>query len=329
MTHSGTENGGWVARARVLADEVLFPSANEIDAMAVLPKERLDLLAAEGWYGLGNAVGPEELYEVLAAFAGGCLTTTFVWFQHHGAVRTLQRAPDELRAEWLEPLCRGEVRSTVAYAGLLPGAPLRARPDGGDWVLDGIAYFVSGWGLADVIHVAARTPEDDVVWLLADMGSPGFTADPHRLLAVNASATVTLHVDGVRVPASRELARFPYAIWPDLDAAGLRVNGSLALGVAERCCRLIGPSPLDDELARIRDDLNAGDASTFPPRRAAASAFAVRAASALVVREGSRGIELGTDAERLVREATLLLVFATRPAIRAALLGTFGASSAG
>jgi len=37
----------------------------------------------------------------------------------------------------------------------------------------------------------------------------------------------------------------------------LRVDGSLALGVTGRCCRLLGPGPLDDELAACRQRLDA------------------------------------------------------------------------
>ena len=37
--------------ARAFADDVLFPAANVIDSLPVLPRERLDLLAEHGWYG--------------------------------------------------------------------------------------------------------------------------------------------------------------------------------------------------------------------------------------------------------------------------------------
>ena len=47
--------------ARALADEILFPTANEIDAMAVLPRARLDLLADHGWYGLSAPASGLEL----------------------------------------------------------------------------------------------------------------------------------------------------------------------------------------------------------------------------------------------------------------------------
>src|SRR5687768_15174976 len=150
-----------VEAARHLADEVLFPSANEIDALPVLPRERLDLLAEHGWYGLSAPSSGLDLpggWPILEAFAGGCLTTTFVWMQHLGTPPACAFGPEHLRP-WVEPLANGERRSTVVFAGLLPDPKLRAREEGGEWVLDGIAPWVSGWGLADVVHVAARTPE--------------------------------------------------------------------------------------------------------------------------------------------------------------------------
>lgn len=319
-----------LSAAQRLADEVLFPTANQIDALEVIPRERLDLLAAEGWYGLASPSSGIDLqgaYPILAAFAGGCLTTTFVWIQHHGALAACAYGPEHLHS-WVQPLASGDRRASVAFAGLLPKPRLRARQEGESWVLDGVAPWVTGWGLVDVIHVAARSPEDDVVWLLVDASSNGLQAEPHRLSAVNASATVTLSFEDVRVVADRETSRFPWAEWPARDAAGLRTNGSLALGVAGRCCRLVGSSPLDDELATVKAGLDAGTPETFPAARAAAAAFAVRAAAALVVHVGSGAVERGSHAERLNREATLLLVFGTRPLIRAALLGALGGAPA-
>ena len=108
---------------------------------------------------------------------------------------------------------------------------------------------------------------------------------------------------------------------------GLRTNGSLALGVAARCCRLIGPSPLDEQLEARRVALDNGTAETLPAARAAAAAFSVQAASALVTKEGSECVVAGSHAERLLREAGLLLVFGSRPSIRRQLLAKLGASA--
>ena len=312
--------------ARSLADEVLFPEANEVDGMPILPRARLDLLAEQGWYGLSapsSGLRLEDAWPILEVFAGGCLTTTFVWMQHLGIPPACAFGPEHLR-HWVEPLAKGERRGTVAFAGLLPRPGLRARHDGGAWLLDGQAPWVSGWGLTDLIHVSARTPEDDVIWLLVDAATAGLHATPLRLLAVNASSTVTLRFEGVRVDPTRQTSRFPWADWPARDAMGLRTNGSLALGVAARCCQLIGSSPLDDELERCRLALDQGSPETMPTDRAAAAGLAIRAATALVAHQGSRSVVVANHAERLLREAAVLLVVGSRPSIRRALLANLG-----
>jgi alkylation response protein AidB-like acyl-CoA dehydrogenase len=193
--------------------------------------------------------------------------------------------------------------------------------------VDGTAPWITGWGRTDFVHLSARTAEDDVVWLLADAReSDRLEVSPLRLLAVNASATVSARFDGLVVPGERLTGRHPWAEWPARDAAMLRTNGSLPIGVAERCCRLIGPSPLDVELADRLAALDSATPETMPAARAAASAFAVRAATALVARQGSTAVVTPNHAERLMREATLLLVFGSRPSIKKALGAELGAA---
>jgi alkylation response protein AidB-like acyl-CoA dehydrogenase len=83
---------------------------------------------------------------VIEILAGACLSTTFVWMQHHGVVRAAADAPAALRQQMLGPLCRGERRAGVALAGLLPGPPrLRARAVEGGYVLDRTSPWVTGW----------------------------------------------------------------------------------------------------------------------------------------------------------------------------------------
>ena len=54
-------------------------------------------------------------------------------------------------------------------------------------------------------------------------------------MAVNASRTVELAFAGHFVPADLVSGVMPHAQWLVRDAAGLRPNGSLSLGVAGRC----------------------------------------------------------------------------------------------
>jgi alkylation response protein AidB-like acyl-CoA dehydrogenase len=145
-----------------------------------------------------------------------------------------------------------------------------------------------------------------------------------RLVAVQASATVVLHFDDHFVPDSRVTGIEPRAGWAVRDAAGLAPNGSLALGVAGRCCALLGETGLDDELVAARRALDDATVESLPAVRAHAAELASRAASTLVVSAGSRSILMDHHAQRLAREAMFLLVFGTRPTIRAALLGRLG-----
>jgi alkylation response protein AidB-like acyl-CoA dehydrogenase len=166
-----------IARAREISDGMLFRGALEADAAEVVPIDRLDLHA--GGMGLSDFGTVLEIIEIIAS---GCLTTAFVWIQHHGAVRALVEAPQRLRDAWLSRLCGGEVRAGVAFSGLRrPGPPiLTAEPDGDGWRFNGFAPWVTGWGRVDVVRAAARREDGDIVWALVD-ATAGPTAQLNRL----------------------------------------------------------------------------------------------------------------------------------------------------
>jgi alkylation response protein AidB-like acyl-CoA dehydrogenase len=330
-----------LAVARRLSDDLLFPEAMRVDGLDVLPAAHLDALAAAGLYG---APAPSEdgglgldlggMCAVAEELASGCLATAFVWIQHRGLVTMLAAdgAPTALRDQWLGSVCRGRVRGGITTVGLIPGPPLlRARAAGGGWQLDGEAPWVTGWGLVDVLLLTARGPEETAVTLILDAAAqPGLTVSRQRLAAVNASATVGLRFDDVTVSGERFVSQAPFDPTASLRPDRLRVDGSLALGVARRCCRLLGPGPLDDELATCRerlDDALTADTAAMAQARAAASELAVRAAAALAVRDGSRSITAGQHPQRLAREAVFLLVFGLRPAIKSELLRRLGATA--
>jgi alkylation response protein AidB-like acyl-CoA dehydrogenase len=257
------------------------------------------------------------------SLASGCLTTTFVWLQHRNPVRAVAASDTPgLRDRWLAPLCRGERRAGIALAGNRPGPPiLRAtRTQAGDVLLDGEAPWVSGWGLVDVVLVTARI-DDMVVSMLVDArDAPTLQVEHLRLVGANASGTVTLRFRDHLVPAERVVGAEPHADVLARDAGGLRLNGSLALGVTDRCCRLMGPTAFDEQLAAVRQTLDDAATEGLPDARAAASDLAMRAAAALTVAHGSRSILIGQHPQRLAREALFLLVFGSRPPIRAELL---------
>lgn len=315
-------------RARQLADEVLFPAALAVDAADRVPASHLDLLAAAGLYG---AAAPQDgrgmdfplVAALLESLAGGCLSTAFVWLQHHGPVLAAAYSEQPgVRDTWLGPLSDGSRRAGIALAGLRSRtAPMRVRAVEGGFLLDGEAPWVTGWYMIDTLYTAARDAHDDVHFLLVDaVAGPTLATTPLELVAVQASRTVHVRFDAHFVPADRLAGVQPYASWSSSDATGSALNGFLALGVAARCCRLIGPSPLDAALATARAGLLAADAAATPAARAAASDLALRATATLAVHTGARAVLRGEHAQRLLREAAFLLVFGNRPVIRDELL---------
>jgi alkylation response protein AidB-like acyl-CoA dehydrogenase len=313
-----------VERAQQVADEVLFPAALATDAADVVPVELLDALAEAGLYGSALDVDFPTICAVQEALASGCLTTAFLWAQHIGLLHAVATSGDEeLRTRWLAKLASGDVRAGLALGGALPRPTLHGRADGDGWRLDGVSPFVSGWGRIDVVHTAARV-DDEVAWLIVDAReSPGLRVERLRLAALDATATVRASFEELTVPGDRLTGRHP-AGGPTPPEV-LRLHAALALGVAARCCRLLGPSPLDDELVACRAELDRLDPETIFGSRAAAGELAVRAAEALSVAEGSRSLIVADHAQRLVREALFTLVYALRPSSKDALLAQLGA----
>jgi alkylation response protein AidB-like acyl-CoA dehydrogenase len=310
-----------LARAREIAESVLFPATIAVDLSDRVPAAHLDLLAGDGFYGMAvrEDVDFATGCAIVETFASACLCTTFVWLQHQGVVRSVA-ASDALRDTWLPRLVAGQVRAGVALGGTLPKPTLLARRVGDGYVLAGPSPWVTGWGMVDVLGVAARDG-DSLVWLLVDaVESATLTVEPLRMAAVSASNTVTATFIEQPVPADRVIRVQDHADWAAADAAGQRLNGSLALGVASRCVTLLGPGPLDAELAGCRARLDAAPTGALPDARAAVSALAARAAVALVGATGSRSVLVTDHAQKLAREAMFLLVFGSRPAIRQALL---------
>ncbi len=117
---------------------------------------------------------------------------------------------DEQRKTWLPGLASGAVK--VVFAITEPDAgsnTLRisttAVRDGGDWVLNGTKYYISGVDEAEALLVVARTGRDErgaqLSLFIVPADAPGLDA---RLLPVDLllpERQFTLHFDGVRVAA--------------------------------------------------------------------------------------------------------------------------------
>jgi alkylation response protein AidB-like acyl-CoA dehydrogenase len=313
-----------VEAARRIADEVLLPDAQAVDGAERVPSAHLIALDDAGVTGLA-ATRPSlaDRIDVTAALAGGCLATAFVWLQHQGALGPVAAASGPV-SRFAGDLASGRTRAGVVVTAVRGPRPLRLEGGPGSWRITGSAMWVTGWGIADVLRVAAVADDGSIATALIDVG-PGMRAEPAPLVAANASATVTLTFDGVPVPVDRSIDAVSWDDWAAADAAGLAGNGALALGIAGRAAASAESEALLADVARARADLLAAPVEGLPAARAACNELAVRAAAALAVHDGGRSVIRGSRADRLLREAHFLLGFGSRPAIRADLLHRFRA----
>ncbi|WP_245866190.1 acyl-CoA dehydrogenase family protein [Rhodococcoides kyotonense] len=324
----------WPERARDIADTVLFPAADAVDAAGEIPPGHFEALAAEGFYGLAaRDDGPDmsELSEIVETLCGACLSTAFTWMQHAGVVMSLANTTnDGLKNKYFDGLVDGSIRAGVAFAGAIPRPPkLYARRDDTGYVLDGSAPFVTGWGIIDVVQLSARDEFDDSIVhaVVPARAASGLTVEPLSLIAANASSTVRLRFEGVVVDDASVASVVSDAQFQAGQLYGSWINGCMAMGIARRCIQQMEELGVDvddyrslhaDARARF-DDALAGRYDMFRAR-AEASELAVRTAAALVAATGSSALVGHGTAERLMREATFTLVAASRPEMKSALL---------
>lgn len=314
-----------IAEAQQLADDVLFPRSLDADVAAGVPETQLQALADAGFYGISTQCSASTIAAIIEAFASGCLTTTFVWTQHLGASAAAHFSDGPVRNELAAAMAAGAVRGGVAFAHMLrPGTPMTvATPTAGGWLYSGSAPWVTGWGHINVVHAAARHG-DDIVWALIDaQDSATLSSTQINFAVVNATQTDVLAYDDHFVPSSRVTKVENFEAWKARYRLGLRSNGSLALGVAARCCALLGDAAFDRRLVQARETLNTtdpADVALMSKARAAASLLAVNAATALVAQTGGSAVMLSDHAQRLMREAMFVLVQGQTPGIKAELL---------
>ena len=117
---------------------------------------------------------------------------------------------EEQKRAWLPRMAAGEVIGcfglTEPDAGSDPASMrTRARRDGSDWVLDGRKAWITNGSVADVAVVWARA-DDGIRGFVVPTDTPGLTAQEiGRKLALRASVTSDLVLEGVRLPSDAVL----------------------------------------------------------------------------------------------------------------------------
>jgi len=113
----------------------------------------------------------------------------------------------EQKQRWLPPMASGQTKVVFAITEPEAGSNTRqiatsAVRDGGDYLINGTKYYISGVDEAAAIIVVARTSADSLSLFIVPTDAPGLVK--HRLpVGINLpEKQYTLHFDNVRVSAS-------------------------------------------------------------------------------------------------------------------------------
>lgn len=322
-------------RAQRIADDVLFPDALAVGTSGAVPDSHFRLLAEEGFYGIvappeigGAGLDLADVLAVIETFGGGCLATASIWLQHHGVLLALADTDNTaLWAEYLGSMLTGRLRASIAVSGAVRRTLTAKRVPSG-FVINGVVPGVLGWDSVDVLLLSASDPHDDaVVTGLVDRSALAGVAVARPELAVGmATDTASLTFTDFFLPDERVTREVLRAEFTAGEWFVSRINGSLSLGVAARCTRLLAEHDRPDlaEIfgfqvirARGRLDTALDVPDTMPAARAEAAELAYRVAGVCVAALGSHALLAAQHAQRLVRDALYTLVAFAEQDVRA------------
>ena len=217
-----------VETTRAFVEAELYPLEAEVERTGRLPMEIVREVQAKAIAaGLYAANMPEAV--------GGAGLDTLSWLLYE---RELGRAnyalhwtcvarPSNIllagteaqRQRYLLPCIRGETWDCLAMTEPGAGSDLRgmqatARPDGGDWVLNGTKHFISHADIAGFTIAFMATGEEDtprgkkkkITAFFVDKGTPGFAVrEGYRNVSHRGYTNAVLEFDDCRVPAENVL----------------------------------------------------------------------------------------------------------------------------
>ncbi len=242
-----------VETTRAFVETELYPHEAAIERSGHLPMELIRELQAKAMEaGLYAANMPEEV--------GGAGLDTLSWLLYEKELGRANYAlhwtcvarPSNIllagtpaqREKYLVPCMKGETWDCLAMTEPGAGSDLRgmsasARPDGGDWVLNGTKHFISHADIAGFTIAFMATGEEDtprgrkkkITAFFVDKGTPGFTVrDGYRNVSHRGYTNAILEFDDCRVPAENVLGE----VHKGFEVAGAWL-GATRLQVAATC----------------------------------------------------------------------------------------------
>jgi acyl-CoA dehydrogenase len=211
----------YLARIKDMTDRVLIPAEPSLDGQETLPERLTEAIRASGLFGIsipreygGLGLSMEEQVRVMlhVTRASASYRARFSTTIGLGSQPIRYNGTEDQRRTWLPRMATGEVTAAFALtepesgsdAGSLTTA---ARPDGGDYVIDGVKRYITNARQADVFIVMARTDlasrdAAGISAFIVPASTPGIRCGPHDdKMGQDGSSTSSIDFKGVRVPA--------------------------------------------------------------------------------------------------------------------------------
>ncbi|MCW2566385.1 MAG: acyl-CoA dehydrogenase [Mycobacterium sp.] len=253
-TYRLTDEHNYIREAvRELSEKAIAPHAADVDSESRFPQEAHDALVQAGFHATHipeayDGVGADSIATaiVIEEVARVCASSSLIPAVNKlGTMPVLLSASEELKAQVLPPVARGEAMFSYALsereAGSDAGAmKTRAVLDGDHWVLNGTKCWITNAGVSQYYTVMAKTDPNGgtkgISAFVVHKDDPGFEVGPkERKLGIKGSPTREIYFTNCTIPADRIIGApgtgFATAM-KTLDHTRLTI-GAQAVGIAQ------------------------------------------------------------------------------------------------
>lgn len=207
-----------------IAKEKIAPLAEETDRNAAFPWHTVKLLQQYDMFAAdfpedydGAGMGLTAACIIVEELAKACASSSVICCVHELGSTPIQLAgTPEQKKRYLPGLAAGE--QLIAFGLTEPGAgsdvsamETTARPEGDNYILNGVKVFISHADVADYIVISAKTdtgvkPHKGISMFVVDKNTPGLAIGKHEeKMGIRGSSTVEVILRDVRVPAANRL----------------------------------------------------------------------------------------------------------------------------
>lgn len=205
-----------VARVRECCRQHIDPDLIDRDAM--MTDDVIQALADAGILGMtispeygGQGLSQFNYCRVMEVIGGHCASTAVFVNAHHSiGLRALELfGTDEQKRHWMPPMTTGEKIAAFALTEEQAGSDasnVQTRAirsdDGTGWVLNGTKRWITNGGIADILTVMARTPDENnpdgkITAFLVTPDMPGFIVHEKRMEKCGIRGTATARLEFV------------------------------------------------------------------------------------------------------------------------------------